>query len=190
MKFCFVGLGNPGKEYENTRHNVGFLIIDKISFHLGIKRFNNFEKQLLWASISLDKKIIYLVKPYSYMNNSGIPLRDFCRYKNINVDELILIYDDVDIKIGKIKIKKDGSSGGHKGVQSIIDSFGTSDIKRIRVGIGPKPKDVDLSCYVLSPFKKEEVPLLNSVVDRMKEIFESIVNRGIDYAISRYNSNF
>jgi PTH1 family peptidyl-tRNA hydrolase len=189
MKFCFVGLGNPGKEYSNTRHNAGFIAIDKLSFYLKINNFNNFEGKLLYAETVFKDNSIYLAKPYNYMNNSGIPLKIFCKYKNIDVIELILIYDDIDTEIGKLRIKKTGSSGGHKGVESIIKAFGSNDIKRIRIGIGPKPDQKILSEYVLSPFTKSEISSLNTVIEKIPEIFESIIERGFDYAMSRYNSN-
>jgi len=190
MKLCFAGLGNPGEKYSNTRHNVGFIAIDKISSYLGIKKFNSFkDNNLLWAETAFKNKRIYLVKPYNYMNNSGIPLKTFCSYKNISVDEVVLIYDDIDTELGRLRIKKSGSSGGHRGVESVINAFNTTDIKRIRIGIGPKPSDKDLSSYVLSCFRDKEILLLNNVIDKLPEILESIIERGIDYTISRYNSN-
>jgi PTH1 family peptidyl-tRNA hydrolase len=189
MKFCFVGLGNPGKEYSNTRHNAGFIAIDKLSFYLKINNFNNFEGKLLYAETVFKDNSIYLAKPYNYMNNSGIPLKSFCKYKNIDVIDVILIYDDIDTEIGKLRIRKTGSSGGHKGVESIIKAFGSNDIKRIRIGIGPKPDQKILSEYVLSPFTKSEISSLNTVIEKIPEIFESIIERGFDYAMSRYNSN-
>ena len=189
MKFCFVGLGNCGKVYENTRHNIGFIVIDRLSKHLSLNSFLSFKSSVLWNKKSVDDKEVYLVKPYNYMNNSGPILKTFCDCKKISVKDLIVIYDDIDTEIGKFRIRKSGTSGGHKGMESVINVFGTKDIVRIRIGIGPKPKNVELSCYVLSDFKSEEMRLLDVVMDRIIKVFDNIINRGIDYTISSYNIN-
>lgn len=155
--FLIVGLGNPGKEYENTRHNVGFMALDalkKLELHNAI-----------------------LVKPQAFMNDSGKAVKSFLtKYKILNTKYLVVVHDDIDIPLGEIKISQNRGSAGHKGVQSIIQTLGTKDFTRIRIGIQPKsgkPKNVEN--FVLQKFKKTELPLLQSAIEEVKEKLDELV---------------
>ncbi|MBI2642440.1 MAG: aminoacyl-tRNA hydrolase [Candidatus Wildermuthbacteria bacterium] len=162
-----VGLGNPGKKYEKTRHNAGFRAIDAIAanFQFSIFNFQSiFNAQISKGKIT-DKQII-LAKPQTLMNNSGSAVQKITKNYKLKTTNLIVIHDDIDIPLGKIKVSKGSGSAGHKGVESIIQALGTKDFTRIRIGILPpegKPEDVEN--FVLKPFKKEELPLLTTAID-------------------------
>lgn len=186
-KICFAGLGNPGDKYKNNRHNIGFLWIDYISDYFKFPSFRSFKSELDYSYNELFGDSVYLLKPMTYMNNSGIPLKKFMDYNNIPVENLIIIYDDIDIETGKLKIRKKGSKGGHNGMGSIIENFKTEDIKRIRVGVGPKKEGLDLSDYVLSDFSKEEFKKISNVIELSPFLVQDILSNGIDFAMSKYN---
>ncbi|MEN3042505.1 MAG: aminoacyl-tRNA hydrolase [Fervidobacterium sp.] len=170
-----IGLGNPGEKYENTRHNVGFMVLDKIS--------KNWKKgpNYLYSDVQICGEKVKLIKPMTYMNLSGEV------FKYLPHDGIIVVYDDLDIPLGKIRIRKEGSAGGHNGIKSIISYIG-KDFPRIRVGIGPKPDNIDAADFVLSAFSKEEFIVLNDVVKLCIEAIEFILKEGIDKAMSKYNS--
>jgi len=186
-KICFVGLGNPGEKYKNTRHNAGFICLDYIHNHFNFSDFKSFKSDMNYSRGNILENTIYLLKPMSYMNNSGIPLKRFCDYNGITFKDIIVIYDDIDTEIGSIRIRKKGSDGGHNGMGSIIESFKTQDIKRIRIGIGPKKDDIELSNYVLSNFSKQELVKFDNALKKIPDIVMSILKKGIDDAISRFN---
>lgn len=181
-----VGLGNPGRKYKNTRHNIGFMVVDELAkkFGLEFKEKNDYSA----AQITLGNKNIVIIKPTTYMNLSGIAVK-----KVINEDilnnlpySLIVVHDDLDIPVGRIKIKKNGSSGGHKGVQSIIDSIGTKNFIRVKIGIGKDPHQ-DVSDYVLSPFTPEERPVIEEKIAQAVDSIVVIINEGVDKAMNIYN---
>lgn len=183
--FCFVGLGNPGKKYSFNKHNVGFIIVDFIKKHFDFGDYKIFKDCCQYTSKDILGKNIYLVKPLMYMNNSGIALKKFCDYHSM--ENIIIIYDDISIDLGKIRIRKKGSDGGHNGVKSIIENFSTQNIPRIRVGIGPKPDEIDLSNYVLSDFSKQESLVISKVVSIMPDIVSKIISDGLDRAMNMFN---
>ncbi len=178
-----VGLGNPGKEYENTRHNVGFMILDD---YLGnVKWSNKFNALYYECFISIEKVIF--VKPLTYMNNSGNAVGEFVRYYNIEVKDILIIQDDLDEEIGLYKLKLNSSSGGHNGIKSIISSLGTQSFPRLKVGIGSVKKD-EVIDYVLGKFSKREMEILNNEFSTFRKIIESFVNVGIDKTMNVYNT--
>lgn len=170
-----IGLGNPGEKYENTRHNVGFMVLDKLS--KSWKRGINY----LYSDINIFGEKVRLVKPTTYMNLSGEV------FKYLPHDDIIVVYDDLDLPLGRIRIRKNGSAGGHNGIKSIISFIG-QDFPRIRIGIGPKPQDVDAADYVLSNFSQEEFEKLEKVMELTIEAIKSIISEGIDKAMNKYNS--
>lgn len=185
-KYLIVGLGNPGLQYENTKHNVGFLTIDKICQKLEIfldkEKFNG-----IFSKIIIDDKEVFIAKPYTYMNSSGSFVRDLCNFFKISLNNIIVIYDDIDTEIGKIRVRAKGSSGGQNGIKNIIQLLGSENIKRIRIGIGKAYKN-DLSSYVLSNFSKEQKLLINNSIDKAAlAAIDFIKKDNFEHVISLYN---
>lgn len=181
-----VGLGNPGKKYIQTRHNVGFMVIDKLARKYDLKFEENIDYYLCKGSI--EGKEVTIIKPKTYMNLSGKAVKKLIDEEIIRnlPDSLIVIHDDLDLPIGKMKIKKNGSSGGHKGVQSIIEHLGTKNFIRIKIGIGKDTK-MDVSDYVLSSFSKEQKPLIKEKVLQAVDAIVMILNNGVEKAMNTYN---
>lgn len=187
LNICVCGLGNPGNVYFLTRHNVGFLVCDFLFSCFKLDVWKNFQDRILYSKTIVNNANVYLVKPQEYMNNSGKSLRYFCDYFRLSVDDVIVVYDDIDTPFGSIRIRKKGSSGNHNGMQDIIDVFKTDDIKRIRIGIGPKPRNIELKDYVLSEFSKSELDKLKEILSIFPSIIMDYIKNGIDYIISKYN---
>ena len=181
-----VGLGNPGIKYAMTRHNVGFMGIDRI-----LERFENVEitenvRYKLWE-VKLDDKSFYVVKPFTYMNLSGVIFPEIVNKYSFKSENFLVIHDDVYIDLGRVKIKYDGSSGGHNGINSIVSFLETPNFWRLKIGIGPKRKDEDLVSFVLGEFEEEEFKILQNVLNTVPEIVRTILNHGYEKAMSLYN---
>lgn len=180
-----IGLGNPGKDYEKTRHNVGFMVIDEIANKLGISGGKEkFDAVLLEDFVGQEKVI--LVKPLTFMNDSGRAVRRIIDFYNLNPTDIIVIYDDVDIDLGKLRIRKNGSAGTHNGMKSIIYELKSDNFPRVRLGIN-KEKRGDLKRFVLKKFSKGEVPLLIDVVKRAADAAISMVEDDIDKVMNQFN---
>ena len=172
------GLGNPGEEYQYTRHNLGFLVIDLLA-----KKWNlHFTHK--YDALFSEKDGIFLVKPLLYMNNSGLAMKKWL--DNVK-DDFFVILDDVNIPFGVIRIRKTGSHGGHNGLKSIIDSLQTEDFPRLRIGIGPKPEDIPLDIFVLSPFSKDEIKQLKDTMELTMAAIDVVLKEGIEQAMNRFN---
>ena len=179
-----VGLGNPGKKYEHTRHNMGFDVIDLFSELAQIDIDKEAFKGLVGRGKVFDEDI-YLLKPQTYMNLSGESVRELVSYFKINIEDIIVVFDDMALKPGMIRIRPGGSSGGHKGMQNIIDQLGRQDIKRIRIGIGEPTYDtID---YVLSKPLKEEREQIDLAIKDAAEALKDILKIGFDKAMTKYN---
>lgn len=178
-----VGLGNPDKEYDKTRHNVGFMIIDN---YLGSVNWSNKFNALYCEKVINGEKIIF-VKPLTYMNNSGNAVGEFVRYFNIDNKDILVIQDDLDLNVGDYKLKMHSSSGGHNGIKSIIASLGNQDFPRLKVGIGSVKKD-EVIDYVLGKFSKSELEVLNELFNTFDKIINSFINEGIDKTMNVYNT--
>lgn len=176
-----VGLGNVGKEYENTRHNIGFMTIDSF---LGDVSFKEKNQAMYFEKNNNSEKIIF-IKPTTLMNNSGIAVRKYVDFYKIDVQDILVIYDDMDFEVGKFKLKPSGSSGGHNGIKSIISYLGTENFKRIRVGIS-KPKG-DTINYVLGKFSKSEFETISIVLGNLKEVLNDYIIMDFDKLMSKYN---
>ena len=174
-----VGLGNPGKEFENTRHNIGFLVIDKYLNNISFK--NKFDGKYY---IDNAKNVIFL-KPMKYMNYSGEVVKKFVDYYTINIDDILIVYDDMAFDLGTIKIKPDGSAGGHNGIKNIIDLLGNDKIKRVRIGIGKNTNN--MKDYVLGKFSKDELSRLENVVKKGIDIIDDYLNLDFDKLMNKYN---
>lgn len=161
-----VGLGNIGEKYENTRHNIGFELVNSfIKNNNGLFDKNDFNG--IYSIISINDQKIIVLKPSTYMNLSGKSVIACMNFFKIKIDEIIIIYDDINLEIGKYKYKKSGSSAGHNGIKDIINLLGSEEIKRIKIGIGSKPVNMDLSDFVLSKFKKEQKEEINKTINKI-----------------------
>ena len=181
-----VGLGNPGREYLNTRHNVGFMALDRLakvynfSFHdVGIYRR---------ASSIINGEKVYFIKPLTYMNNSGEAVKAVADYFKIDVSDILIIHDDLDLPVGTYKIKQKGSSGGHNGLKSIEEKLGTQEYKRIKIGIS-KNKNIETVDYVLGKFTPIEREALNKALDDVIKIVNDYFKLSFDQLMSKYNGN-
>jgi len=178
-----LGLGNPGPRYVFTKHNVGFLVVDRY-YEINKSNLKKISKKIFEGYYNDD---IMLVKPLTYMNLSG---KIFYELKNkyIKPEDIIVIYDDVTLDIGKIRIRPNGSAGGHNGMKSIISVLQSTDFPRIRVGIGPKPEYMDLADYVLSEFSDEEYYKINKVIDNIIPAIDMIIEGKISDAMNKFNN--
>lgn len=185
--FLIVGLGNPGKQYENTRHNVGFDAIDVLVDEYRIPSSGKQHKAMYGKGVIEGQKVI-LAKPLTYMNLSGEAVRAMVDYYKIDPEtELLVIFDDISLAPGNIRIRKKGSAGGHNGIKSIITHLGTQNFQRIKVGVGEKPKNWDLADYVLGAFAKDDRKLVDEALERTAKAAALIVQGEIDEAMNLYN---
>ncbi|MEK7773232.1 MAG: aminoacyl-tRNA hydrolase [Deltaproteobacteria bacterium] len=183
--FLIAGLGNPGSEYEDTRHNVGFMLIDRLAEACGIK-FKRSGKALCARGLLAGEDVV-LLKPQTFMNLSGEAVARFSGEYRVGAESIVAAYDDCDLPLGRIRIRKGGGSGGHKGVNSIITRLGNGDFARVRLGIG-RPFYGDVADYVLSPFEPPEAEALDAMLKRGAGSVEAIITRGIDCAMNIFNS--
>ena len=187
VEFLIVGLGNPGKEYENTRHNAGFLSIDYIAEKKGVK-IDRARFKSLTAVTDIGGKGVLLLKPQTFMNLSGDAVREAAQFYKIPAENIIVISDDINLDVGRLRVRKSGSAGGQKGLNDIIEKLGTQDIPRIRVGVGKKPHpDYDIKDWVLSSFTKEEGGMLSEAYPRVLTGIEKMVSGDIDGAMQICN---
>ena len=180
-----VGLGNPGKEYEKTRHNAGFLLIDRLCEKLGLKLDKNKCKALYGIYRHNGEKII-IAKPQTYMNLSGNAVSSLMHFYGLGPEDLIVVHDDLALPVGKLRLRSQGSSGGQKGMASIINALGTSKIDRIRIGISNN-KDIDTKDYVLGRFSKEDEAVLRDVLDKGADALIYAFDHDFDLVMSKFN---
>lgn len=183
--YIIVGLGNPGKKYENTKHNIGFITLDFLADRNEIK-INKIKHKALVGEGTISGQKVLLVKPQTYMNLSGSSVREVMEYYKADPENLIVIYDDVDIPMGRLRIRKKGSAGTHNGMKSIIYDLQEDGFPRVRIGIGRERK-MPLAGYVLGGFAKEERELMEDAVKRAALAVECMLEKGIDIAMGEYN---
>ncbi|MCD6290911.1 MAG: aminoacyl-tRNA hydrolase [Anaerolineae bacterium] len=181
-----VGLGNPGARYAHNRHNVGFQCIDMLAEQHGL-RFDRQRDKALLALGHIDSHRVILVKPITFMNDSGVAVAAIARFYKIAPENLLVVYDDLDLPVGRIRLRPQGSSGGHRGVQSIIDRLGTQSFPRLRVGIGRPPGRMDPIDYVLQDFSPEQEEIMTQVRDRAVQAIECWLRQGIEEAMNAFN---
>ncbi len=185
--YIIVGLGNPTSKYSGTRHNIGFDTIDRLADKMGISVDTKKHKALIGKGILGGEKVV-LAKPQTFMNLSGESVRELVDfYKIDSEDELIVIYDDISLDVGKLRMRAKGSAGGHNGIKSIIAHTGSDVFKRVKIGVGNKPPKMDLADYVLGSFSSEERTVMNETVDKAADAIELIIAEGINVASNKYN---
>ena len=184
--YLIVGLGNPEREYANTRHNMGFNVINKIAEDYKIEVTNNKNEGLFWMG-EIEREKVILLKPQTYMNESGRSVVKFKNFYKIPEQNIIVIYDDIDLEPAKIRIRKKGSAGTHNGMKSVTQHLGTTGFPRVRVGIGSPVYKDDLINYVIGKISKEESDKLDEGVEKAKKAVVEIIKNGIDVAMNKYN---
>lgn len=185
--YIIVGLGNPGREYSNTRHNIGWEVIDALAAEHGIDVLEKKHKAIIGKGVIAGQKCI-LVKPQTYMNLSGESVRQVLNYYKADEEqELIVISDDVSLDVGQIRIRKKGSAGGHNGLKSIIGHLGHDVFRRVKMGVGEKPKGFDLADWVLGHYNTADRKSMDEAVKRAVQAIELMLTEGPDVAMNRYN---
>ena len=177
-----AGLGNPGSEYAYTRHNAGFMLVDFLAHKAGLA----WEKSGKWDAATAKFGNAFLVKPASYMNRSGHPLQAIAQFYKIPAAEILVVLDDFSLPLGRLRIRLSGGPGGHNGLESVIVQFGTEEIPRLRIGIGPVPAEGS-SDFVLSNFFEEEKPVLRSAIERAAEAVKCAIDKGVVSAMNTFN---
>jgi PTH1 family peptidyl-tRNA hydrolase len=181
-----VGLGNPGDKYRATRHNVGFAAVDILADMMGISINKVFRKSLVGAG-SIDSEKVILAKPQTYMNLSGFSVFELKNWYKVDTSNIILIYDDVDLSVGTLRIRPSGGAGTHNGMRSVISSLDSEAFPRIRIGIGAAPQGMDLADYVLSSFSNDEIPVIGEACQKAAKGVMLIMTKGVQEAMNRCN---
>ncbi|HIV17436.1 MAG TPA: aminoacyl-tRNA hydrolase [Candidatus Alectryocaccobium stercorigallinarum] len=185
--YLIVGLGNPERKYDKTKHNVGFDAVDEIIDEFDIPSSGISMKGMYGKGFISGEKVM-VMKPLTYMNLSGHAVKAYIDYYNIDpASELIVIYDDVDLPAGQMRIRKKGSAGSHNGMKNIIQLLGDNNFVRIRVGIGPKPERWDLADYVLAPFSREDRQKIDGIIEEIPQVIKKIIEDGADLAMTAFN---
>jgi peptidyl-tRNA hydrolase, PTH1 family len=186
--FLVVGLGNPGRQYRDTRHNIGFQLVDKLAERLDVS-FSRLQFRALLTDVRHTGRRIYLAKPQTYMNESGLAIGSVIRFFKVPLGNLLVVNDDVDLPFGTIRLRPRGGSAGQKGVESIIERLGTQDFPRLRIGVGRPPGRMLAAAYVLQNFSKEEMEFLPPLLDRAADAALLFVTQGLDEAMNKYNAS-
>lgn len=189
QKLIVAGLGNPGASYQNTRHNAGFAIIDTLCKKLGVE-LKSTKFNARYVKFRVADKTIILLKPQTFMNNSGMAVGQFAKYYNVSPQNIIVVHDDITLPLGRFKIKQGGSAGGHNGTKSIIDFLDSQEFVRLKYGVGVKPlKEMNLADWVLQRFNQNELKTVESSLPDAAEAIIDIIKNGVNVAMNNYNSN-
>ena len=184
--YIIIGLGNPTEKYQATRHNIGWDAITRISDDYGIP-LNQKRHKALCGSGYIEGQKVVLAQPLTYMNLSGESVRALVDFYKVSTEDIIVIYDDISLDVGQLRVRKKGSAGGHNGIKSIISHLGTEEFPRIKVGVGNKPKDWDLADYVLSRFKNEEEATIREALKDTSDACRMILTDGMEATMNKYN---
>ena len=188
MDYLIVGLGNPGNRYAFTRHNAGFLCLDYFAQKQNVK-INRLKFHALTGDLRLGGKRCVLMKPQTFMNLSGDAVGEAAAFYHLSPEQIIVLFDDISLDVGKLRIRRKGSDGGHNGIKSICGRLGSEEFPRIKIGVGGKPHpDYDLADWVLSPFDKEQLKTLHDVAERCCDALELMIEGNIDEAMNRHNA--
>jgi PTH1 family peptidyl-tRNA hydrolase len=182
-----MGLGNPGREYAGNRHNIGFRIVDEYAATHGLK-FSKMQQRAITAAGRVNEQRIILAKPQTYMNESGRSVSALMSFYKVSRDRLLVIFDDLDLPFGTLRLRSDGGAGGHNGMRSIIGQLGGNQFARLRVGIGRPPGRMDPAAFVLQDFNRDEILELTAVVERAIDAIDLFISRGITAAMNQFNS--
>lgn len=185
--YLVIGLGNPGKQYEMTRHNIGFHTIDYIAEKYGAK-LNKLKFKAVYGEAVISGEKVYLVKPQTFMNLSGDAVAEMAQFYKIPPENIIVINDDISLDAGRIRVRGKGSAGGHNGLKSIIYRLNSDAFPRVKMGVGaPKHEDYDLADFVLGRFTKEEIPIMEDAIIRASKAVEEIIRNDVQSAMNKYN---
>ena len=185
-RHLIVGLGNPGKDYARTRHNAGFVVIDKLAADSNIA-LNKRKFNAVYGSGRLETTDVILAKPLGYMNRSGPPVQQLAAYYRISNRDVIIVHDDIDLVFGRIKIKEKGGHGGHNGIKSLITALGDDDFIRLRIGVGRPESGRDAADHVLGRFRKDERTELDRIITLAQDAVVTVLNEGVQYGMNRFN---
>jgi PTH1 family peptidyl-tRNA hydrolase len=186
--FLIVGLGNPGRDYKDNRHNVGFMLVDRLMVRFDA-RMSRLQANALVASLTYEGKKLILAKPQTYMNLSGQSIQGLARFYKIPLENMIVAHDDLDLPFGTIRIRPGGGPGGQKGVASTIERLGSKDFPRLRIGIGRPPGRMDPAGYVLQNFSKADLTLLSEILDHAADAVLTFVIDGLNPAMNKFNGD-
>lgn len=186
IEYIIAGLGNPDRKYENTRHNAGFITADALADRYGV-RLDRIKYKSLCASIVINDKKVLLMKPSTYMNNSGLAVKEAMSFFKVPPEKTLIIFDDISLDVGKLRIRRKGSDGGHNGIKNIIYLTGSDQFPRIKLGVGKKPERWELADWVLSSFTESEGKLLSEAVNNACNAAELIISGQTDKAMNLYN---
>lgn len=186
--YLLIGLGNPGREYQNNRHNFGFMLIDRLAVRLNARGLKVQSKAIVTSGLYQDRKII-LAKPQTYMNLSGQAAQGLLNFYKIPMENMLIAHDDLDIPFGTIRIRPKGGPGGQGGMASTIEKLGTKDFPRLRLGIGRPPGRMDPAAFVLQDFSREEMKLISEILDRAADAALEFVVSGLSAAMNKYNGS-
>jgi len=186
--YLLIGLGNPGREYRDSRHNVGFMLVDRLAVRLEARGMKVQSKAITTTAIYEDRKLI-LAKPQTYMNLSGQSVQGLIHFYKLPLTNVLIAHDDLDIPFGTIRIRPGGGPGGQRGMASTIEQLGTKDFPRLRIGIGRPPGRMDPSAYVLQDFTRQEIKSLSEILDRAADAALEFVVNGLDKAMNKYNGS-
>jgi len=186
--YLLIGLGNPGREYRDNRHNFGFMLIDRLIVRLNARGMKVQSKAIVTAAAYQDRKLI-LAKPQTYMNLSGQSIQGLAHFYKVPVENILIAYDDLDLPFGTIRLRPGGGAGGQKGFASAIETLGTKDVARLRLGIGRPPGRMDPAAYVLQDFSREEMKILSEIIDRAADAALTFVIDGLNKAMNKYNGS-
>lgn len=184
--YLIAGLGNPGRKYEHHRHNVGFMLLNRLSAKLG-ESFSHVQSKALIVNTTYKEERVILVKPQTYMNNSGSAIGSLVHFYQIPLENILVAYDDVDLPLSTLRIRPSGGSGGQKGMQSIIERLGTEEFPRLRIGTSRPSANKEAAEYVLQNFRPDELDLLNETLDRAVEAVLSFLELGLDRTMNSFN---
>jgi PTH1 family peptidyl-tRNA hydrolase len=186
-KYLIVGLGNPGREYRHHRHNIGFLLLDRFIEKHHLPSFTRSQSRALVTSGSVADRSVVLVKPQTYMNLSGEAVGSLVRFYDIALERMLVCYDDIDIPLGIIRMRARGTSGGQRGMQSIIDHLSSNAFPRLRIGVGRPAGQTGASTHVLRDFRPEEIEVVQPAIETAVDAIDCYIENGVELAMSRYN---